>query len=79
MRFKSLGKKATLVTIISIGGSSPQEVGVKMLVRTDGTYIGSMDGGSLEAVVYREAIKAIEEGRQEIFRFKLYYEGKEKT
>jgi xanthine/CO dehydrogenase XdhC/CoxF family maturation factor len=79
MGFKSLGKKGCFGYHNLYRGIQPTGSGAKMLVRADGTYIGSMDLGSLEAEVCRKAIKAIEEGRREIFRFELYYEGKEKT
>jgi len=48
LSIKSQGERAALVTIMSIEGSGPREVGAKLLVRSDGSIVGSISGGSLE-------------------------------
>lgn len=63
VRIKDEGEEAALVTIVSATGSTPREEGAKMLVKTDGSIIGTIGGGSLEAQVIEEAIKVIEEGK----------------
>ncbi len=63
VRIKDEGEEAALVTIVSTIGSTPREEGAKMLVKTDGSIIGTIGGGSLEAQVIEEAIKVIEEGK----------------
>ena len=74
IRIKSEGGRAALATIVSIKGPGPREEGAKMLVKSDGTFIGSMGGGSLEIEVYREALRVIEEGKPKVLSFKLHME-----
>lgn len=71
IRIKSEGEKAAVATIISIQGSTPREVGSKMLVRSDGSILGSIGGGNLEAKVQEEAIKAMKEGKSKVLHFDL--------
>ena len=39
------GERAVLVTVISSRGSAPRKAGTKMLVRADGSYLGTIGGG----------------------------------
>lgn len=79
VRIRSQGEKAALVTIMSIEGPGPREAGAKMLVRRDGSIMGSIGGGSLETEMCREAIKVIEEGQQKVLQFKVHGGEGEKT
>jgi len=63
VRVKTEGEEAALVTIVSATGSTPREEGAKMLVRADGSILGTIGGGSLEAQVVEEAIKVIKQGK----------------
>ena len=49
------GRAAALVTLVGVEGSSYRRSGARLLVRTDGTSIGSISGGCLEAEVARKA------------------------
>jgi xanthine dehydrogenase accessory factor len=71
VRIRSEGQRAALATVISAKGSTPRETGSKMLIRTDGTILGSIGGGSLEAQVCKEAIKVMTENRSMLLRFDL--------
>ena len=55
------GKKFALATVINVRGSTPREVGAKMIVRTDGQF-GTIGGGCGEAEVFRKAQLLLEEG-----------------
>ncbi len=46
---------AVLATIVSRKGSSPRETGTKMLVWPDGSCIGTIGGGCMEAGLLTEA------------------------
>jgi xanthine dehydrogenase accessory factor len=72
VRIKSEGRTAALATMLYIKGPGPREGGAKMLVRSDGTFIGSMGGGGLESEVYQEALRVIETGRPKVLNFKLH-------
>ena len=55
------GQEVALVTIVSATGSTPQRVGAKMLVYSDGRTVGTIGGGCYENDAFwkaREAIKA---------------------
>jgi xanthine dehydrogenase accessory factor len=49
------GEAAALATIVSTQGSTPGKNPMKMLVRGDGTFVGSVGGGCLEAEVWEHA------------------------
>ena len=51
-----------LATIVKTTGSTPGKVGFKMLVFSSGKVLGTVGGGSHEANVISEAMKAIETG-----------------
>ncbi|GAA4130197.1 XdhC family protein [Nocardioides fonticola] len=57
------GRTAALATVTSIRGSAPREVGSAMLVRDDGTVVGSVSGGCVEGAVYETALEVISSGR----------------
>ncbi len=57
------GKPFALATVINVRGSTPREVGAKMLVRDDG-QVGTIGGGCGEAEVYRKAQLLLEEAGQ---------------
>jgi len=63
VRIRAEGEEAALVTIVSATGSTPREEGAKMLVKADGSILGTIGGGSLEAQVIEEAIKVIGQGK----------------
>jgi len=63
VKVKTEGEEAALVTVVRASGSTPREEGAKMLVRPDGSIIGTIGGGSLEAQVIKEAVKVIRQGK----------------
>ena len=63
VKVKAEGEEAALVTVVSASGSTPREEGAKMLVRPDGSIIGTIGGGSLEAQIIKEAVKVIRQGK----------------
>ena len=48
------GEPVALVTVVSVSGSTPRHTGARMLVRDDGSIVGSIGGGKIEL----EAIEA---------------------
>jgi xanthine dehydrogenase accessory factor len=63
VRVKAEGEEAALVTVVRASGSTPREEGAKMLVRPDGSIMGTIGGGSLEAQIIKEAVKVIRQGK----------------
>jgi len=55
------GKRFALATVINVRGSTPREIGAKMIVRDDGQF-GTIGGGCGEAEVFRKAEVLLQEG-----------------
>jgi xanthine dehydrogenase accessory factor len=54
-------ERVAVATIVHTRGSSPREVGARMLVRPDGATDGTIGGGCGEAEVWRAALEVIED------------------
>ena len=65
------GTAAALCTIIQAKGSTPRKAGAKMLVYTDGSIVGTIGGGEIEARVIEEALASIQSGESKILSFDL--------
>jgi xanthine dehydrogenase accessory factor len=55
------GRRAVVATIVRATGSTPRNVGARMLVRADGTTLGTIGGGAFEAMVARDASGLMEQ------------------
>lgn len=64
-------EKAAISTIISSKGSLPMSEKSKMLVTPEGKIIGTVGGGCLEADVWTEARRVMDEGKSSIQQFIL--------
>jgi len=64
-------EKCVLATLISRVGSAPRAVGAKYLIKQDGTSLGSIGGGCVEAEVWQEAQKVSEKGEGRVLHFEL--------
>ena len=71
LRLKKEGRVSALATIVQCSGSSPQKQGAKMLVRDDGTVVGTLGGGCLEAEVVQSARMVMKDGRPMTMPFEL--------
>ena len=56
-------KPFVLATVVNVRGSTPREVGAKMIVRDDGQF-GTIGGGCGEAEVFRKARVLLEDGTE---------------
>ena len=65
------GASGALCTVVTAVGSSPQKLGSKMLVRTDGTIVGTVGGGAIEEATRARAASVIATGRAELFKAHL--------
>lgn len=70
------GRAAALVALVHVEGSSYRRPGARLLVRTDGSSIGSISGGCLEAEVTRKARWAVRNGAL-VERFSTVFEDTE--
>ncbi len=71
LRLKREGTATALATIVECIGSSPQKQGAKMLVRDDGSILGTMGGGCLEAEVIQASLMAIKDASSKTIPFEL--------
>ena len=56
------GAPIALATVAQTLGSTPRKTGAKMLVKPDGSFVGTIGGGCGEAEVWQEAMDALEDG-----------------
>src|ERR1700674_4833444 len=61
LRTLERGQPFALATVVNVRGSTPREVGAKMIVRQDGQF-GTIGGGCGEAEVFRKVCVFLEEG-----------------
>ena len=52
-------QKVVLVTVIQTWGSSPRQIGSRMIVNEKGDFSGSISGGCVESAVIRECIELL--------------------
>jgi xanthine dehydrogenase accessory factor len=65
------GEEVALVTIVSSTGSTPQRVGAKMLVYSDGRTVGTIGGGCYENEAFWKAREAIKSRKPLNVKFEL--------
>src|SRR5262245_20636988 len=70
-RLRQAGRKAVLATIVQIRGSVPSFQTAKMLVRDDGSTLGSVGGGCVEADVWAAAQDVLREEKSRVMSFDL--------
>ena len=71
-RLLGKGEPFVLATVVRTKGSTPQKPGAKLLVRKDGSAVGTLGGGCVEADVWAEAKVILEErGGPQVRRFLL--------
>ena len=71
VRLRREGRKAALATIVNVRGSIPSFETAKMLVHEDGTFIGTIGGGCVEAEVWQAAREVIETEKARSLSFNL--------
>jgi len=65
------GGRAAMATVVKTRGSTPQQEGAKMVVFDDGSFIGTVGGGCVEADIWAEAREVLRSGRTGVFHFNL--------
>src|SRR5579863_3961574 len=71
VRLRKLGQKCALATIVQVRGSIPSFESAKMLVREDGSMIGTVGGGCVEAEVWNAAREVLETQKPKNLSFSL--------
>lgn len=60
---QTTGEAVALATVIGVKGSVPRHVGSKMLIRADGSFVGTVGGGRMEALVIEAGLAALADGQ----------------
>jgi xanthine dehydrogenase accessory factor len=66
------GKKIVLATVVNTKGSTPQKIGSKLLIRKDGSTIGTLGGGCVEGDIWFESKTMLEENTPGESRYREY-------
>src|SRR6478609_6794392 len=73
------GRRGAVATITSVSGSIPSFKTAKMLVRDDGSIVGTIDGGCVEADVWQAARQVMESEKPQTLKFDLNQDPKYDT
>ncbi len=65
------GRRAALATIVNVRGSIPSFETAKILVRDDGSILGTIGGGCVEAEVWQAAREVMEQEKPRTLKFDL--------
>ncbi len=71
VRLRRAGQKCALATIVEVRGSIPSHETAKLLVREDGSIVGTIGGGCVEAEVWTAAREVMETGQARRLTFNL--------
>jgi len=71
VRLRGLGQKCALATIVEVNGSIPSFQTAKLLVREDGSLVGTIGGGCVEAEVWNAAREVMQTGKARTMSFTL--------
>ncbi|MBS0205314.1 MAG: XdhC family protein [Planctomycetes bacterium] len=65
------GRSVCYTALVETRGSTPQKAGAAMLVFPDGSQVGTLGGGCVEAEVKRRALQLLPDGSTELLTFQL--------
>src|SRR5947209_15200932 len=71
VRLRRLGQKSALATIVDVRGSIPSYQSAKLLIREDGSMVGTIGGGCVEAEVWNAAREVLETEKPRHLSFSL--------
>ena len=71
VRLRGLGQRCALATIVEVRGSIPSYESAKLLVREDGSIVGTIGGGCVEAEVWNAAREVIQTEQPRRLTFNL--------
>ncbi len=71
VKLRREGRRGAVATIVSVRGSIPSFRTAKMLVRDDGSIVGTIGGGCVEAEIWQAAREVMEEEKPRTLTFNL--------
>ncbi len=63
------GEQVAVATVVRTMGSSPRQVGAKMVVASGGSMAGSVSGGCIEGAVFEACQEAMASGQARLLHF----------
>ena len=79
VKLREAGRRGALATIVGVRGSIPAFETAKMLVRDDGSIVGTIGGGCVEAEVWQAAKEVMQTEKVRSMRFDLNSDPKYQT
>jgi len=79
VRLRKVGRRGAVATIVNVRGSIPSFKTAKMLVRDDGSIVGTIGGGCVEAEVWQAAREVMESEKPRTLTFDLNQDPKYDT
>src|SRR6266568_6614498 len=79
VKLRGEGRRGAVATIVNVRGSIPSFKTAKMLVRDDGSIVGTIGGGCVEADVWQAAREVIESEKPRTLTFDLNQDPKYDT
>ena len=71
VELRRVGQKCAVATIVEVAGSIPSFQSAKMLIREDGTMVGTIGGGCTEAEVWQAARDVMDTEKPRMLQFHL--------
>src|SRR5215813_12986070 len=71
VKLRQAGRRGAVATIVNVRGSIPSFETAKMLVRDDGSIVGTIGGGCVEAEVWQAAREVMETEKPRTLTFNL--------
>jgi len=72
--WKEAGHGVALATVVKTWGSSPRPAGSHLVVRDDGSFLGSVSGGCVEGAVVEEALGVMKAGVPKVLEFGITHQ-----
>src|SRR5579863_2694786 len=79
VELRKQGRRGAVATIVNVRGSIPSFQTAKMLVRDDGSILGTIGGGCVEADVWQAAREVMESEKPRTLKFDLNQDPKYDT
>ncbi len=64
--WQAQGRRIAVATLVAVYGSSPRQLGAKMIITDKGQMMGSVSGGCVESTVAQEALAVLASGQSRL-------------
>jgi GTPase len=68
-RWRAVGLRVALATVVRTWGSSPRPAGSQLAVSDAGAFVGSVSGGCIEGAVVGAALEVLRDGTPRLLEF----------